>query len=731
MKNLYLSACLFLLSLSGTAQFTLKVTVIDEEERVVLPGATVNLRPLDQSMATDVEGMAVFTNLPSGNYTLQVRYIGYEAYSRNLNIDENLEIEVALEHDHEAMEEVVIRSTRSTRTIAALPTRVEFIGGEEMQEKVNMRPGDIRFVLNESTGIMTQITSPLSANASIRIQGLDGRYTQIQKDGFPLYSGAASGLGLLQIPPLDLKQVEVIKGSSSTLYGGGAIAGMVNLISRTPEEEEEFEVLLNGTSGNGQDVSAFYANSFGKMGLTTYAAFNRNSAYDPSEIGLTAIPEFSRFTFNPRLFFNASEGSRFMFGVNTSIEDRTGGQLSHFEEDNAGSYFERNTSERVSTQFSYDKTFRNEGALTFKNSVNYFNRGLSTPIYRFDGNQLSSFSELNYRKANPKAEWIVGANFWSEDFEETPRGQGLDRSFSLNTVGIFGQNIWDVSEDFSLETGFRLDAVQDYGLAALPRVSLFWHPMASKFSTRLGGGLGYKAPTLFTEETERLQYQYIQPLDPERLQLERSYGVNWDIDYKTELGEDWGLTINQLFFYTRIDHPLMLEPTGVFGLAQPDFMLVNGTGFLDTRGWETNANLSYDHFRWVLGYTYTDARVVENGLSRVNPLTPKSRINSVIMYEKHGEGRIGFESYYYSPQTLSDGSTGEAYWLLGVMAEKTFGKLSVFLNFENFLDTRQTRFDTIFTGSAQQPQFRDIYAPLEGFIMNGGVKIKLLGHEDH
>jgi iron complex outermembrane receptor protein len=88
-----------------------------------------------------------------------------------------------------------------------------------------MKPGDIRMMLNESTGIQTQQTSATSYNYSIRIQGLDGRYTQLLKDGFPLYAGFSGGLSLMQVTPLDLKQVEVIKGSSSTLYGGGAIAG--------------------------------------------------------------------------------------------------------------------------------------------------------------------------------------------------------------------------------------------------------------------------------------------------------------------------------------------------------------------------------------------------------------------------------------------------------------------------------------------------------------------------
>src|SRR5699024_8682321 len=127
-----------------------------------------------------------------------------------------------------------------------------------------MKPGDIRMLLAESTGIHVQTTSPTSANASIRIQGLDGRYTQILKDGFPIFSGASSGLGLLQIPPLDLKQVEVIKGSTSTLYGGGAIAGLVNLISKTPTEERDLRFHLNGTSGGGLDIKVFTDKSLRK-----------------------------------------------------------------------------------------------------------------------------------------------------------------------------------------------------------------------------------------------------------------------------------------------------------------------------------------------------------------------------------------------------------------------------------------------------------------------------------
>src|SRR4051812_34910811 len=87
----------------------------------------------------------------------------------------------------EDLEEVQVSTTRSSRSIQDIPTRIEFIAGEELDEKANMKPGDIRMMLSESTGIQTQTTSATSGNSSIRIQGLDGRYTQILKDGFPMF----------------------------------------------------------------------------------------------------------------------------------------------------------------------------------------------------------------------------------------------------------------------------------------------------------------------------------------------------------------------------------------------------------------------------------------------------------------------------------------------------------------------------------------------------------------
>jgi iron complex outermembrane receptor protein len=94
------------------------------------------------------------------------------------------------------------------------------------------------------------------------------------------------------------------------------------------------------------------------------------------------------------------------------------------------------------------------------------------------------------------------------------------------------------------------------------------------------------------------------------------------------------------------------------------------------------------------------------------------------MYEIEEKLKIGLEAYYFSPQKLRDATTGQSYWICGLMAEKLWEKFSVFINFENFTDTRQSKFDQIYTGTINDPIFQDIYAPVDGFVVNGGIKIR-------
>ena len=619
------------------------------------------------------------------------------------------------------LNEVVV-SSRGTRTIRRLPTRVEVLSGEEIEEKGTMKPSDIRMMLSETTGIMTQQTSATSGNSLIRIQGLDGRYTQILKDGMPAFPGAASGLGLLQTPPLDLRQVEVVKGASSTLYGGGAIAGLINLISKTPGDKRELSLQLNGTTAKGLDVNGFYSERYGKVGLTVFTAYNTCRGYDPSDVDFSAIPKYDRWNINPRLFLYLSPNTYGNIGYQAMIENRLGGDMHYIEGTDNGehSYYERNKTQRHSMQLNFNHLFDADNRFNLKASATYYDRELTLPNYSFIGTQWTSFGELSYAHSSDKTDWVTGVNLWTDNFKEKNPVTELKRDYQQTTLGAFLQADIDITSWLSIEAGLRTDYVIDYGIAILPRLSFLFKP-TDKLSSRLGGGLGYKQPTIFTEESERIAYRNVLPIDKDKNQLERSWGVNWDVNYTTGLFDDQvRFSVNHLFFYTRLSHPLLMKP-----IDDDYYKMQNIGGHIDTRGWETNIKLGWYDFHYYFGYTYTYTRVEENGIHTESPLTPRHRLNNVLMYENEDSWKVGLEAYYYSPQLLSDGLQGKSYWLCGLLVEKMWEHFSVYVNFENFTDSRQTRFDSIYTGARSNPIWRDIYAPLDGFVASAGIKIRL------
>ncbi|MCZ6702937.1 MAG: TonB-dependent receptor [Ignavibacteria bacterium] len=723
MKTIILPLIIIIYTSLAFGQNTFKAIIKDSESKESLSGATAVLQGTTKGASSDIKGFLEIKNIPDGKQVIVFSYIGYEKRTGifDFPLTQPQPIEILLSWAGQEMDEVVVTTTRSSRIISNIPTRVEVISGEELEEKGNMKPGDIRMMLNESTGIQTQQTSATSYNSSIRIQGLDGKYTQILKDGFPLYSGFSGGLSLLQIVPLDLKQVEVIKGASSTLYGGGAIAGLVNLVSKNPKDKRELNFLLNGTSALGLDASGFYSQKFKKVGTTIFASYNLGTPYDPANIGLTAIPKFNRYTVNPKLFVYFNDKTILTIGFNSTVEDRIGGDINYIKGkgDSSNTYFEKNKTNRLSTQMGLDHNLNENSKLSFKNSVSHYDRSIEIPTFKFSGVQLSSFSETTYDHKNEKLEWIVGLNLWTEKFTQDEFDTAKVVDYNYSTFGGFIQNIWNISEYLFLETGLRGDYQNEYGFFALPRISILLK-VNPKLSMRLGGGLGYKTPTVFTEDAERIQFKNVLPIDVSKTKAEQSIGGNFDINYKTPLSNKMFFSINALLFYTQVKNPLVLvtTSTSLFEFQQPK-------GFVDTKGIETNVKLTYADLKLFIGYTLADVKQHYNEKTTTLPLVAQHRLNNVLMFEIEEKLKIGLEAYYFSPQKLNDGETGREYWLFGLMVEKIWKKFSIFVNFENFGNTRQTKFDNIYTGSITNPTFRDIYAPVDGFLVNGGLKINL------
>ena len=708
---------------SQTSQ-DISITIVSEKDQEPLLAATAYIKELEIGAAANIDGVAILKNVPEGTHQLTVSFIGYENKTLEITVPGTSSYTISLKEDAGKLKEIVIQSTRSTRSFKRTPTRIEFIGGEELVEKNAMNSTNISMVLRESTGIQMQQTSQSSANQSIRIQGLDGRYTQLLKDGFPLYGGFASGLSIMQIPPLDIKQFEIIKGSSSTLYGGGAIAGLVNMQTKTPEEEKALDVMLVGTQAAGITFNTFYRARNEKWGTTLFANANYQDAYDPDGDEFSNLPETNSITINPRVFYYPSERATLWLGLNATHDDRTGGFLDVID-GNENGYTETNTSNRYSTQFNYDQQLTANSSLQVKNSLSLFNRDLILPNSIFSGEQMNSFTEVNFKSQREKTDWILGANLYTSSFNETSE---LNRDQDDTTIGLFANNIYDISDRWILETGLRTDVTADWGTFILPRASLLFNS-DSGFTSRLGGGLGYKIPDLFTEEAEFVRFQNVEAIDKDLLSAETSYGLNLDFNYVTRLNDEVKFSINQLFYLTAIDNGLLLRPSSTSTGAM--FEYSNATDITISRGAETNMKFSYEDFKLFLNYAFIDTRLNFLDGNPQKPLTARHNAGAVLMYETEN-WRIGYESYYTGKQLLFNSTETTDFITMGLLVMKNYEWGHLYANFENFTDRRQSRFSPTLATNNGVPTFNEIYAPTDGFIFSLGVIWKPFGnHEEH
>lgn len=709
--------CLVTVCFSAQSQNNIQFKIVDKTNNEPLVGATAYVNESTGAIA-DINGMVGFLNINTNTLTVKFSFVGFESQTATFNfpLTSTDPITIYLEYSDEEMEEIIITSARSSRSIEDIPTRVEFLGGEELEEKAIMRSDNIAMLLRESTGIQMQVTSPSSANQSIRIQGLDGRYTQLLKDGFPLFGGFAGGLSIMQIPPLDLQQVEVIKGSNSTLYGGGAIAGLVNLISIRPQMEAKRRLMLDFTSAGGTTLNSFTAKRTEKLGYSFFVSGNLQKAYDVNGDNFSEIPKNGRVTINPVLYYYPNTLSEVRLSINGTYEDRAGGNMDAIDqgESSTNMYLQENLSNRTSYQLSYFTQLGNS-KLEFKNSLLHFDRQIKEHNYLFDGEQYTSFSELNWSTASTKSSWTFGANYYTDKFEE---GQLTieDRSYSQATFGVFANQTANLNDQFSIESGLRVDKNNKFDWFVLPRLA-FLYKVNPKLSMRIGGGLGYKTPTVFTEDSERFAFKGLTTFNLNDLNAEKSASTNLDFNYKTALGNDWTFSINQMFFYTQLNDPVVLRDNTI----NSTYFFENADGPIQTQGIETNLKLTYKDFKFFLNYALIDTELKYDNINNQKPLTAKHNIGAVLVYEQEGKWRIGLESYFTGKQYRNDYTETNDYWLFGLMALRKYKKISFYLNFENFTDTRQSRFEDIDLGASMRPELLDVWAPLEGFVINGGI----------
>jgi iron complex outermembrane receptor protein len=688
------------------AQEAVRVHVVVRAGDTPAAGATV--RAEAATVRTDAAGAATLRLAP-GERTIAVSKLGFAPQRITLRLRADTTVAVALEEAAEELEEIVVTSTRTGQRIEDEPTRVEVLTREEVEEKMLMTPGDISMMLNETSGLRVQTTSPSLGGANVRVQGLRGRYTQILSDGLPLYGGQSGALGLLQIPPMDLGQVEVIKGAASALYGSSALGGVVNLVSRRPGEEAARELLLNQTTRNGTDVVGFAAAPLtGRWDYTLLASVHRQAEADVDDDRWTDIPGYRRAVLRPRLFWDDGAGRSWFITAGATAEDREGGGRVPTGD------FPETLETRRGDVGAVGRILMGDRLLAVRASAMAQSHAHGFGDTREDDVHSTGFAEAAYSGTGGGHTWVVGAALQAEGYRAHDVS-GFD--YTYLTPSLFAQEEYAPAEWITLSLAGRADWHSEYGAFLNPRLSLLLRPAA--WTVRGSVGTGYFAPTPFTEETEPIGLSRVRPLSG--LSAERALTASLDV------GRSIGpVEVNATVFGSRTENALQLVESA--GMLE----LVNAAGPTRTHGSELLVRWHEGPFHVTGTHTFIRSREDDpDGRGRREvPLTPRHAVGVVGMWESEDAGRVGVELYYTGRQALADNpfrDRSRPYLVLGLLAERRIGRARAFINLENLLDVRQTRYDPLVlpARSAQGRWTTDVWAPLEGRVINAGVRLEL------
>jgi outer membrane receptor for ferrienterochelin and colicins len=660
---------------------------------------------------TDVSG-TVQIRVPAGEAELTVVKSGYVTTTVTVTVTAGAQQDVTVDLQPEpTLEETVtvVATTRTGKHLEDQPMRVEVLSREEIEEKMLMTPGDIVMMLNEMGGMRVQATSPSLGAASVRIQGMRGRYTRVLSDGLPLF-GEVGGLGLLQIPPMDLGRVEVVKGVASALYGAGAMGGIINLLSRRPTAEPQREFLLNRSTRGATDAVAFLAAPLSAGWSTSLLSGGHwQEIVDVNDDAWADLPGYARAVVRPRVFWDGGDGRSFFATAGFTYEDRDGGTPNGSVLPATGApYVEALETRRYDAGAFGQFLLQNRYVVTARAAVARQRHDHQFGEVLERDHHDTAFGEIAIRGTAGRQTWVGGIAIERDAY--TPRDVP-QFEYAFVVPGAFGQYDFTLTPAVSLSASGRVDFHNEYGTFFSPRISLL--ARAGRWTSRASVGTGFFASTPLTEETEAAGLTRLQ-LEPP-LKAERGLSASFDITRT-----DGPLSYTGTLFASRIADPVHVDRSAAYVLRN----LVDPTRNV---GGELVGTFRREPFSVTATYTYVHARETVDGFDQDVPQTPRHSAGVVGMWEVEDVGRLGIEWYYTGRQALEENpyrAVSEPYVIIGVLGERQFGRIRLFINGENLTGVRQTRWDPLLrpTRAVDGRWTVDAWAPLEGRNINGGIR---------
>lgn len=707
--------------------FLTPVTVAAQDARIGVVQVTVqesmgmvnglSVRAAGRTARTDSAGIARLT-LPAGRQVIAVTGIGYKPAQVTVIVvaDSTISVTVPVEMGEMVMEPVKVSATRIERLAGETPTRVEVLDEMEVDENTLMAPSGITMLLNETPGLRVFAASPTLGTGSVRILGLPGQYTVMLADGLPLYGGTTSALGPLDVSPVDLQRVEIIKGAASSLYGGQALGGVINLVSKPPTGENQ--LLLNRRTLGVTDAATWLSRRFNEStGASLLVSGTTQSAADIDHDGWADQAQAQRWNVRPRLSVVDASGRSLFVTAGYGYDDRNGGTMNGAVTPGGAPFREGLMSRRADIGARAIVPLRDSGSVALRFAVSGNRRAREFgpgPIER-DGT-TTGFLEATRSIVASRMAMVFGSSLQLDGYENSLNGR-YDHSWW--TPSLFATAERPVGP-LTLSVSTRGDAHPDAGMQFTERVAALVRP-ADAWSVRLSAGTGFAAPTAVTEETEAIGLRAIRPAPA--LRGEHSFGSMLDVN-----GQLAGAEVLLTAYGSAIADAIRLADVGD---GSGDAALKNASGSTRVAGFEGAAIWRFEggKFLGTYGYAKGSRPDVAMGGREAIPMLPGHHVGGDLMFERPGVYRGGIEGIWYGAQSLDDNpfrTESKPYLYLMAIAVRQIGRLEAVANFENLLNVRQTKTDPLVrpTPGMGGRWTTDVWAPVEGFMANIALRYR-------
>lgn len=537
-------------------------------------------------------------------------------------------IELELE---EALEEIVVSGTLKAISKRDSPVPVEVYG----QSFFKANPTASVFEALESiNGVRSQLNCSICSTGSININGQEGSYTMVLIDGFPMVSGLSTVYGFSGIPQALIERIELVKGPASTLYGSEAVAGVINLITKLPENTDKLTVdsFVSAWGEVNTDLAYKYQLSDKTSAILGINYFNYSNPIDNNKDGFTDLTLQDRIS----IFNKFSLANKFSIATRFVYEDRWGGQMGWLPKHRGGEEF---FGEHIYTsRFELFGKYQFNNNLSFQYSFNDHNQNAAYGKVLLKSDQTIGFGQLVWNKNITKHELLLGLTYRFTHYDDNTTA--TFNNFSNQNMasitylpGIFIQNQTQLNPYNTLLLGLRLDRNSIHGNILTPRINYKINNSDKSSILRLSAGSGYRVAQVFTEDhaalTAAREVIFLEDLKPEK-----SWNTNLNFLQKFFLKTgaiiDLDLSVFTYHFSNKIIPDYETDPNKI--------IYDNLAGKSTSNGLSLNVNLFAQRgLRINLGATYIDTYVEEKGIKTIPLLT--ERFRGVWKIEKKWIGR--------------------------------------------------------------------------------------------